>query len=327
MTVRPSEREPDQPDLSCVVTAGPLRERTERVLSALDTQAGGASIEVLIVDHAADGKARAVRVTDGLAVSYIAASGLTTAAGRAEAVRRARGKVVALIEDHAYPAPGWVEAVISAHRGPWKAIGYVVTVANPDSWVSRAGSLTEYGRTMHPAPRREAARLPGHNVSYNREALLSLDGDLEWLLGNDLEMGRAFAEREMRMLIEPTAIVAHEFFSRIGHVAASNPVFGRVLGSSRARAWSRTRRWVWGLGTPLTAPIVRVSRILRELRRRHARELWRAVPGALPVLVVASTAGAIGEAIGYVAGPGNADTRLTHWELEVPRDRGRVARD
>jgi hypothetical protein len=42
----------------------------------------------------------------------------------------ARAPIVALAEDHAFPAPGWAEALIAAHRDPWAAIGAVIRHPN-----------------------------------------------------------------------------------------------------------------------------------------------------------------------------------------------------
>jgi hypothetical protein len=33
---------------------------------------------------------------------------------------------VTLVEDHAYPKPGWPEALLAAHKGRWAAVGSVV---------------------------------------------------------------------------------------------------------------------------------------------------------------------------------------------------------
>lgn len=53
--------------------------------------------------------------------------GSVTSIGSANAkgVRQASAPIVALVEDHAFPAPRWAEALIAAHRHPWAVVGPV----------------------------------------------------------------------------------------------------------------------------------------------------------------------------------------------------------
>jgi len=57
----------------------------------------------------------------------------STAKARAIGVRHASAPVVALSEDHAYPAPGWAEAIIIAHKDGWATVGPVMANANPEA--------------------------------------------------------------------------------------------------------------------------------------------------------------------------------------------------
>jgi hypothetical protein len=43
---------------------------------------------------------------------------------------------VAFIEDHGFPARDGAEKLIEAHVGPWAAVGYAFTNANPKSYLS-----------------------------------------------------------------------------------------------------------------------------------------------------------------------------------------------
>jgi hypothetical protein len=306
----------ESPLLSVVLTAGPLRDRAEAVLRELAAQTVAGRIEVVVVDLASRG-ARRLTGPAGLAITEVPSADRSMEAGRAEGVRRARAPIVALIEDHAHPAPDWAAALLDAHAGPWDAVGYGIDVANPDGWVSRGALLTEYGTTTHPARRRRVASLPSYNVSYKRDVLLSFGGQLETLLATELEMRGAFAARGLRMLLEPRAVVAHESIPSLRGIAGANFAYGRRLGAGRARTWGWVRRAVWALGSPLSAPAVRGFRLTRALGRR--RRAWRRVPAALPVLAVAYSAEALGESVGYVGGPGEAVRAQWQWEMEIPR--------
>ncbi len=67
-------------------------------------------------------------------VPRIASRGQANAAG----ALAARAPVVALAEDHAYPAADWKEALLEDHQGPWAAVGLRVLKANPGTLVSWA---------------------------------------------------------------------------------------------------------------------------------------------------------------------------------------------
>ncbi len=59
-------------------------------------------------------------------------------------MQHASAPVVALVEDHAYPAPGWAEGIIDAHKNGWAAVGPVMANANPHGLMSWVNLLIEY---------------------------------------------------------------------------------------------------------------------------------------------------------------------------------------
>ena len=48
---------------------------------------------------------------------------VSTAAARAAGITVASAPLVALAEDHSFPAPDWAERFISAHNEPWAVVG------------------------------------------------------------------------------------------------------------------------------------------------------------------------------------------------------------
>src|SRR6478736_163972 len=91
-------------------------------------------------------------------------------------VVRARAPIVAFVEDHCFPTPGWAEALLRAHERAWAGVGPVVLNANPKRTLSWANLLIEYGPWLHPRERGTVSHIPGHNSSYKR-ALLMEYGD------------------------------------------------------------------------------------------------------------------------------------------------------
>ena len=106
----------------------------------------------------------------------------STARARAAGVQRAAAPVVAFVEDNSFPAKGWAEALIQAHRQPWAAVGPMMANANPPSLVSWANLIIEYAEWMEPVPAGVAEHLPGHNGTNKRALLLEYGDRLEAML-------------------------------------------------------------------------------------------------------------------------------------------------
>ena len=79
-----------------------------------------------------------VRVVE---VGEIKSTGRAIAAG----VQEASAPVVTYAEEHSYPAPGWAEALIKAHRQSWAVVGATIANANPGNMISWASLFTDFG--------------------------------------------------------------------------------------------------------------------------------------------------------------------------------------
>src|SRR5574342_918618 len=166
-------------ELSALLVVGSSRKRAQRSLDALAAQTKIDSIEILVMDIAPDYRPRLV-IPDNKPVVYIAMSkGSSFGRARHQALLRARAPIVAFIEDHCFATPGWADAVIRAHQGPWAAVGYAFMNANPRTYISRSTLVCDYGYWMHPANSQPATLLPCNNASYKRDQLLSFGDDLE----------------------------------------------------------------------------------------------------------------------------------------------------
>ena len=305
--------------LSAVVVVGPRRARAQRVVDALWAQTAVDSIEVIIVDLAPPG-VRPLRTPATVRVHYIRNPGAQAwSKARSDAVRQARAPVVAFLEDHCYPAPGWAQALIERYRSDWAAVGYAYTNANPDTYVSRAAMVNDYGFWMHPAPRGQMRLMPGNNISYRRELLSAFGADLEPLLTPDFGLQAALAARCLPMCLEPKAMAAHENWPSLGGLLRSNFNYSRFLGARRARtqSWGALRRLLYACLTPASSPVLGALRLFGSTRGR--RSVAAQALAGLPVLLLTHFWSGIGEALGYVFGEGATEADLYHLELVAVR--------
>jgi len=307
------------PELSVILIAGDCRARAERVLEALAVQTFEGTIEAVVVDVAGEGAA-ALRLPDGLRIVPLELPRDTTwGEARTAGLHRAQAPVVAFIEDHCYPSAGWAAALVEAHQGPWAAVGYAFTNANPVNYLARSAMLLDYGRWAHPVRGGAATLLPYNNVSYKREALLSVD-DLERSLDSDFHALGVLARSGLPMAIEPRALAAHENFVRLTPLLKSHYHYCRLLAARRVGLgrWSRGKRAFYVLGTPIVGPAIYATRLLGSLRGR--RILARPMLAALPVLAAKAGAAALGETLGYAFGPGTSAQWMKHYEVHAERN-------
>jgi hypothetical protein len=308
-----------QPLLSAIVVVGACRKRAQRVVKALCAQTVVGSIEIIIMDLAPADAARLV-VSPNAPVTYLSRPDIKLwSHGRAEGVQHARAPIVAFIEDHCFPAPNWAETLIETHKGLWAAVGYAFTNANPETYMSRASMINDYGVWLHPARRGPTASLPGHNISYKRDALLSVGDELEALLTPDFNLHQALRRRELVMFLESQALVAHENFTTLSALMSAHYTDCRLLGARRAEveSWKNLKRIFYGLAVLPGAPLLAMVRLLLSLRDRAS--LWPAVITALPVYALTRFWAAVGESAGSLFGLGNAERAMHRWELEIER--------
>ncbi len=313
----PSARIP--PRLAAAIVVGTRRDRAARALGALYKQTAIDAMEIVIIDIG-DAAAAPLTAPPEVRLVYLRpGQGVTWAEARAEGVRHARAPIVAFVEEHCIPAMDWAEILIAVHEGPWAAVGYAFTNANPRTYVGRACWFADYGLWAHPAARGTTRFLPGNNVSYKRDLLLALGTRLELALGADFNVQEAFLKQRLPLFLEARALVAHENHERLGDLLQANHMYCRLLATGRARthSWGWGRRLLYGLAVPFAAPILKTLRLARSLRGR--RVLLPAFIAASPVILITYCWSAVGESLGYLLGAGSAEWRFKWWELESLR--------
>jgi hypothetical protein len=309
---------PTTPTVSVVLVVGRQRARAARGLASVLGQDGIERAEVLLVECAPPGTPP-LPGSDHEAVRVLERRGRGPFGElRADAVRAARGPVVAFVEEHVEALPGWLEAIESAlGGGAWVAAGGEVHPLNPGVGISDLVAAMNYVRWQPPATRREDADvIVGHNAAYRRDALLALGDDLGGLLGSEVVLQRRLREAGGRLLVDPSIRIAHRNEVGVRSIARGyylwNVSFGETW--SATERWSRARRAAQVVGLPWWVAR-RVSDMLRTAQPEVRRQLVR----RLPAVLVAQAAGAAGIAVGCTVGDRGHARRFTDYELDEPR--------
>ncbi|MFZ1744920.1 MAG: glycosyltransferase [Nitrospirales bacterium] len=230
----------------------------------------------------------------------------------AAGIRQAVAPIVALAEDHCFPDPQWAENLISAHQGPWAAVGPGVRNANPNTAVSWADLFIGYGPWLTPAPSREAEFLPGHNTSYKREILLGYGDQLDAMMEAETVLHWDLREKGHRLHMESTASVAHTNFSLWSSWVPAQFYNGRLFAGARARQKPLSWRIMFALGSPLI-PIVRLWRIWAGLPSQGLKIQFLS---CLHALMTGLAIDGMGQMVGYALGTGNALDKVARFEVD-----------
>jgi Glycosyl transferase family 2 len=304
---------PNEPTLSAVVVApegwAPVR-NTVRHLAA---QSIADRIEVVFVVPSGDDFAPdpdALVTFAGWRVAEVESMEVG-AEGYAAGVRAASAPFVVFTEDHCYPEPGWAEALLGAYDDRTAAVGPVVAHANEGGSIAWADYLLGYGPWIDPTPGGDVEYLPGHNSSYRLEALLPYAPELDRWLEAESVLHWDMRKNGWRLVLEPRAKTHHFSFSRPSSWLKATFLQSRAFGGRRTRDASVAKRLLWVAACPLI-PAVRLRRCVRDSSRSpSAPSIFR----LLPVLTASLAVSAVGEAVGYALGEGDAARRAGRYEF------------
>ena len=293
------------PALSVVVASVNGWEMLGPTLRALDAQPERPRMEVIVVE-AVGGETLRALLEHRPGVEVIAVDEKRTIpALRHLGVVRAKGDLVAILEDHGEVAPDWASALLEAHEGPWGAVGGVVENGR-DGLVNWAAFFCEYATYMGPVLEGESADLPGNNVAYKRPHLLRHARELEqgrwesWINDKIRADGVPIASTNK-------AVVRHIKPFRLGHFLVQRFHFARSYAGMRRVDQSPARRLIYGLGS-IALPALLTLRVTRQAlaKRRHLGHF----AASMPLIALFYTVGAAGEMIGYLVGPGDSLSRV-----------------
>ena len=274
-------------------------------LEALARQPDAAAIEVIVVADAS--RAFGERLRDRFpSVRWLdAPPGTTVPHLRTHALARARGAIVALIEDDCLVEPTWAAAVRSAHAGTAVAVGGAVEPGPYRRGLDWAIYFCEYGRFMRPlaADSHSALALAGVNVSYKRSALADLDqrgGFVDYFVHDGWH-------RSGRPMRTDGAIGVRNIHTwSATHLTAVPFHHGRTFADRRAAGRPAAWRLTMGL-LSLALPAIKLGRIIAATVSRG--RLVGRLALSLPWVATFVTCWSAGETMGYLAGPGDSPDR------------------
>lgn len=307
--------------LSVVIVVGDCTDRVDRILAKLAMQSVADQMEIIMLDAAED-RTPKLHIPSELEVRCIKVDrSMVLGKARFEGTRCAKAPIVAYLEDHCYPLPGWAEALIESHQGPWTAVGYSFTNASPDTYLNRSTFFAEYGHWIDPTPGGPTDRLPGVNTSYKRETLLSLGDPLAELLEFDFNLHETLRKRGHQFYIEPRARVTHECYASFLRLLYIHFCFCRLQAVKRAEAncWDHRMRLAAGLIAPFALPLLQLLRTVRSFRNHNRLSKLLLY---IPTIYIIYQSDALGESLGHLIGAGESFHTFALRDLNSARAEG-----
>lgn len=275
-------------------------------LDALVGQDGGVDAQILVVDRCGEETRAALRRRFPKVEVVAAAPGTSIPALRAMGVERAKGRMVAILEDHCNVGPGWMRAVARQHAAGAAAVGGAVENGSVDRTVDWAAFFCEYARFMPPVPRGVVREITGNNTLYDRTVLERLGPEAR------RPVWESFLHARLRGLgvalqSDPDLVVTHKKRFGYAHFLAQRYHYSRSFAGERLAGSPWWRRAGYACATPLLPPLLLGRMTLAVTRKR--RHLGRFVQ-ATPVLATFLVSWAFGEAVGALLGPGRSLERV-----------------
>ena len=293
----------EAPEISVVIASVNGLPYPLACLESLAEQQGDIAAEVVLADCTGPATAAAVRerFPDVRLLTFDERKSVPFL--RAEGIRAARGRLVVVTEDHCVPRADWYQRFLEAHRRTgWAAVGGGVENGSTDRVVDWAVYFCEYSQHMSPVPEGPSDFIPGMNVAYDMDALGSLkEVFAEGLWENFLHDRLRAAGHVIGM--DPSIVVRHQKYFTVSMFLSERFHYSRSFAGMRVQGAPWRVRLAWAGATLLLPPLL-IARVSRNVLRRRRHLGWYL--RSLPLVILFSTMWAIGELVGYLAGPGDS---------------------
>ncbi|MEE8526090.1 MAG: glycosyltransferase [Thermoanaerobaculia bacterium] len=276
-------------------------------LQALLDQEASVRYEVIVVDRCGEATRAAIRGFPPSHVRLIAVDGTPSIPRlRAIGTAQARGRMVAVLEDHCNVAPGWLLAIEGAWRAGHQVVGGAVENGSTERLVDWAVFFCEYARFMPPLEGGVVTEITGNNSVYDRRLLARLGPELEDE-ACEARLHRRLREMGVELYCDPQLLVFHKKEFGFGYFLSQRFHTSRSFAGERLAGARRWKRWAYAGATPLLPPLL-MSRIIAAVwrKRRHRAILLQ----ALPLIGAFLIPWAWGEAVGALRGPGDSPSRV-----------------
>jgi glycosyl transferase family 2 len=294
--------------ISVVIASGAGGDFLFRCLDSLREQALKQGAQIIVVDRC--GNQTATRLQSEYRFVTVVRAELghrpSVPELRALGTKRARGDIIAIIEEHCVAPAHWLETIRSAFQHGDVAIGGPILDNGFDRVRDWVVYFAEYHNYLPPWRDDKRYDLNGANIAYDRKKLLEHvdvlgSGYWEVVLHPRLAKDGGFFRSVPRMGVHHTGPFNY------GYYLGQRYLLSRVWGGTQRNTVGFAKRLVYLLAAP-AFPFLLLTRMARRVFQsgQRVREFLVAVPLLTPVVI----AYVWGEWLGYLCGVGDALERV-----------------
>ncbi|MBA2350424.1 MAG: glycosyltransferase [Burkholderiales bacterium] len=273
-------------------------------LAHLVNQQGNYPYEVIVVDRC--GAPLPALIKQGFPQPQVrvveALAGTSIPKLRAIGMAEARGKAIAILEDHCNVNPHWFETIARLLAQGCEAMGGPVRNGAVKRLTDWAVFFVEYARFMPPVKPGEIDAIAGSSAIYDRAMLDRLGPELKNEVWEHFLHAR-MRELGVKFVSDPGLEVEHKKEFPFGYFMSQRYHYSRSFAGMRLNGAPLVKRIAYAGATVLLPPLLlwRMARILLGKGGQLGRFFM-----ALPLLLAFMASYAWGEAVGALAGPGNS---------------------
>lgn len=225
---------------------------------------------------------------------------------RAMGIARARGQLIAILEDHCNVPLGWFRAIIRLHEAGYEVMSGPVENAAVDRIVDWAVFFCEYARFMAPIPGGTVDEIAGNCAIYSRQVLDRVGPELREEVWEPFLHAR-MKELQIPFYCDPALTVAHKKEFGFWYFLSQRYHYSRSFAGMRMRTAPFWKRMAYAGGCVLLPAILfgRMTKTVFEKGRHRLKFLF-----AAPVIAVFLISWAWGEAVGALFGTGDSLARV-----------------
>lgn len=222
---------------------------------------------------------------------------------RAMGMAAARGRMIAILEDHCNVGRTWMRVIQRAHEAGEQAIGGAVENGATRRIVDWAVFFCEYARFMLPMPHGRVNEITGNNSVYDRQVLQRVGPELKE------EVWESFLHQKMREMgvaffCDPELVVSHKKEFGYGYFWSQRYHYSRSFAGMRLSGSPLWKRAAYAAASAILLPPLLLWRMIKTVRAKG--RLGRQFARSTPVIITFLIPWTWGEIVGSLFGPGNS---------------------
>jgi len=290
-----------KPKLSVIIASYNAETTIKVCIESLADQIGEYPFEIIVVDSSTDKTPEIVNRYFPKVRFFHFDQRKYCGDARNIGISNAKADIVAFIDADCMAEKNWVKEILKAHQSSSSAIGGVVDVANPNSYIGWAAYFCEFSRWMPRTKTGWMDDIAGANISYKKELFYKYGYFVNGTYCSDTHFHWRIGKEGHLLRFKPSIIVFHSNISQLNRFFKHEFFHGRCFARVRtqSKSFSRWQRFVFTLFSPLIPFRLLVKVAFNNLKNRvYFIQFLK----SLPLLTLGIICWSMGEAVGYIEG-------------------------